>query len=123
MRRYISLFALFALTAVYASAATEDIVRKGFNVNAGGRLTLDAGFGDVRIVTGGTGVAIEIVRRAKTNDREDAAEIFRDHELTFDQSGNDVSVKARYDRGNQWFHWDNGLSVQWNIRVPAKYSV
>ncbi|HWW61687.1 MAG TPA: DUF4097 family beta strand repeat-containing protein [Thermoanaerobaculia bacterium] len=123
MRRHISLIALLVLIALSASASTDDVVRKGFNVTAGGRLTLEAGFGDVRIVTGGTGVAIEVVRRARTNDREDAAEIFRDHEISFDQNGNDVIVKARYDRDNHWFHWDNGLSVQWNIRVPAKYSV
>lgn len=123
MRRIISLTTLILLASVAASASTEDIVRKGFNVTAGGRLTLEAGFGDVRIVTGGTGVAIEIVRRARTSDREDAAEVFRNHELTFEQNGNDVFVKARYDRDNSWFHWDTPLSVQWNIRVPAKYHV
>ncbi|HVR39127.1 MAG TPA: DUF4097 family beta strand repeat-containing protein [Thermoanaerobaculia bacterium] len=123
MRRLVSITTLLLLAAVAAQASVDDVIRKGFNVNAGGRLTLDASFGDVKVVTGGNGVAIEIVRRARTADKSEAAEIFKDHEITFDQNGNDVFIKSRYDHPNRWFHWNDSLSVQWNIRVPKNYSV
>jgi len=114
MRRAILLFSSILL--VTAFAANGDVIRKGFNVGDGGTLTLDADVGDVKIVSGGSGVAVEIVRQG-------AAETLRQNEITFDQSGNDVSIRSKYEQPRRWFHWDNDLRIKYNIRVPSRYNV
>ena len=122
MRRLTLALAL-VLAAATAQAAIEDApVRRGFNVSAGGTLRLDAGRGNIRIVTGGSGVAVEVLKSARTNDREDAAELFRDFEIDFDQSGNDVVIRGRDRNKPNWFQWSDKMRVQWNIRVPANYN-
>jgi DUF4097 and DUF4098 domain-containing protein YvlB len=114
MRRAILVTSILILTAF--ASANADTIRKGFNVAEGGTLTLDADLGNVKVVSGGTGVAVEIVR-------EGPAESIRENEITFDQSGNDVSIRSKYEHGSRWFHWNNDLKVRYNIRVPSHYNV
>ena len=119
MRHTITLAALLlAATSVFAA---EDVIKKGFNVADGGTLRLNGAVGNIRIVTGGTGVAVEITRKA--DDRQ-AEERMRGHKITFDQQGNDVVIESELDRDrSRWFSWDNDYDVQWNIRVPDRYNL
>lgn len=100
--------------------ASQDVIRKGFNVSEGGTLRLDASIGSIKIVSGGTGLAVEIVRKARGRAGEDR---MRDHRITFDQQGNDVVIESDHD-DHHWsfFSWDE-YDVQWNIRVPAHYNL
>ncbi|HEX2062647.1 MAG TPA: hypothetical protein VHK90_18040 [Thermoanaerobaculia bacterium] len=111
---------LLALTLAIPAFAAEDTIRKGFNVADGGTLQLTAGLGNVTIVTGGDGVAIEIVRTAHGRSAE---ERMREHQIDIRQSGNDVIIDGRLER--DWFEWSvwNEYKVQWNIRVPDRYNV
>lgn len=120
MRRSLVLAALLlAATSVFAET---DVIRKGFNVADGGTLRLDADFGDVKIVAGGTGVAVEITREG---DGKRGRELMREHKITIRQDGNDVVIDSDIDRDNSWFNffnWSN-YEVQWNVRVPKNYNV
>lgn len=120
MRRtlLVSLLLLLA-TSVFAA---DDVERKGFNVADGGTLKLDAGVGDVKIVTGGTGVAVELVRSYRGRRGE---ERMRDMEVTYTQQGNDVVIETDMGRDDKWFNWNNwgNFKVQWNIRVPDRYNL
>ncbi len=120
MRRtlLVSLLLLLA-TSVFAA---DDVLRKGFNVADGGTLKLDAGVGEVKIVTGGTGVAVELVRTYRGKRGE---ERMRDMEVTFNQQGNDVIIDTDMGRDDNWFNWNNWahFEVQWNIRVPDRYNL
>lgn len=118
MRRTIILIA--ALTLTVSAFAAEDVIKKGFSVSDGGTLRLDGANGKIRVVTGGTGVAVEITRKA---DGRRAERIMRDHKITFDQQGNDVIIESDIDNDNSWFSWDDDYEVQWNIRVPDRYNV
>ncbi|HUP59921.1 MAG TPA: DUF4097 family beta strand repeat-containing protein [Thermoanaerobaculia bacterium] len=111
---------ILALTLFIATAAqaASDTIRRGFNVAEGGTLHLDAGIGSITIVTGGTGVAFEIIRDA---DGRKGAEVLRDHRITFRQEGNDVYVESDWD--DSWDRWFRRYEVKWNIRVPARYNV
>jgi DUF4097 and DUF4098 domain-containing protein YvlB len=111
---------LFAATSIFAA---DDVIRKGFNVSDGGTLYLDADFGDVTIVSGGNGVAVEIIREARGRE---AQQRLRDHKIEFAQRGNDVVISTPdRDHDRKWFNffdWDD-FEVQWNIRVPKHYNL
>jgi hypothetical protein len=116
MRRTLTLALVFAL-ATAAHAAT-DTIRRGFNVADGGTLHLDAGVGSITIVSGGSGVAFEVIRKARGLHDDDE---LREHRITFNQQGNDVYVESDFD--HSWDRWFSNYNVQWNIRVPAHYNV
>jgi len=119
MRRSI----LLAITILLASNAFPDVIKRGFNVADGGTLHLDGAYGNIKIVTGGTGVAVEIKRDA---DGRHAARRMAEHKITFAQHGNDVVIESDFDGGGRirWFGWDDDdYEVQWNIRVPDRYNV
>jgi DUF4097 and DUF4098 domain-containing protein YvlB len=120
MRRLVTL--TLALAVAIPALAAEDTIRRGFNVADGGTLRLTAGIGDVTVVTGGTGVAIEIIRES---DGRRGEELMREHDIDIRQSGNDVIIDGKLDRDNGWFRmWDgDDYEVKWNIRVPARYNV
>ncbi|HUP49077.1 MAG TPA: DUF4097 family beta strand repeat-containing protein [Thermoanaerobaculia bacterium] len=116
MRRLFTLAFLFLFSS--GAFAAEDTIRRGFRVGDGGTLKLDARIGSVTIVTGGTGVAVEVVRRATGMMADEA---LRDHEIAFEQRGDDVIITSKHDHGlRQWF---SSYRVKWNIRVPARYNV
>lgn len=119
MRRSI----ILALTLLAASAAYGDVIKRGFNVPDGGTLRLEGGIGNIKIVTGGTGVAIEVTRDA---DGRSGERQMREHKITFEQRGNDVYIDSDTDGNDsnfKWFSWDDDYEVQWNIRVPDRYNV
>lgn len=115
------IFAL-ALLLIASTTFADETIRKGFNVPDGGTLRLDAGIGDITVIAGGTGVAVEVVRKARGRDGE---KLMRDHKITFEQQGNDVVIKGDRDREIRWFGgwWGNDYEVDWNIRVPSRYNV
>lgn len=110
-----------ALFVASTAGAADDIIRKGFDVADGGTLRLDGAVGDIKVVTGGKGVAIEVVRKASGRR---GAERLKEHRIEFQQSGNDVIINSDYeDNWNGWLSFSNDYEVQWNIRVPANYNV
>src|SRR6266852_1713650 len=101
-----------------AEAAVRDDVHRTFNVADGGTLTLDADLRDVTITTGGSGVAVDIFREARS------AEVLKEHDLTFDQQGNDVHVRSKH-RGDgfHWFQITDSIKLRYEIRVPSRYNL
>lgn len=124
MRRHLPYTLALAAVLSIASAATaaEDTIRKGFNVADGGTLRLDSNIGEVRIVTGGSGVAIEVLRKAEGRKGEQR---LRGHRIDFRQSGNDVIIASDFDDDDSWswLRFSDDYEVQWNIRVPSHYNV
>ena len=120
MRRLLP-FALFLFIAGSALAA-DDTIRRGFHVAEGGTLRLEAGVGKITIVTGGTGVAVEIVRDARGTYAED---LMRNHRIEFEQRGNDVIITSDLPDRDRRFSHDRSsrYDVEWNIRIPARYNV
>ncbi|HYC93101.1 MAG TPA: hypothetical protein VEO54_28105 [Thermoanaerobaculia bacterium] len=118
MRRTIILIAALCFAA--SAFAAEDVIKKGFTVSDGGTLRLDGANGNIRIVTGGSGVAVEVTRSA---DGRRAEKLMRDHKITFEQRSNDVVIDSEMENDNSWFSWHDDYEVQWNIRVPDRYNV
>jgi Toastrack DUF4097 len=116
MRRVSLVFAALALTALTAHA-DQNTVHRTFNVGNGGTLHVDADVGDVHVTSGSAGaVTIEVTRRGSSED------VRNDH-LTFDQSGNDVTVRSRNEHESSWFRWSRSLDVHYEIRIPSRYNI
>jgi DUF4097 and DUF4098 domain-containing protein YvlB len=118
MRRVSLIFATLALTAVASAHADSNAnIHRTFNVGDGGTIRLDADVGDVRLTSGGPGtLTVEVTRRGTSDE-------INKNVLTFDQSGNDVTVRSRFEHESSWFHWSRDLSVHYTIRIPAHYNV
>jgi len=117
MRRFTILVPVL-LVSLSAFGAT-DTIRKGFSVSPGGTLHLDARIGEITVVTGGNGVAVEIVRSAHGKNAEDR---MAEHHIDFQQSGNDVTIDSQLE--DHWnFFGNDDYDVKWNIRVPSRYNL
>lgn len=124
MRRLALISLLLLTVAGSASAAMSNTIRKGFSVADGGTLTVDVSTGNIQIVSGGSGVAVEIVRNARTSSQAKADELFRRYDVNLSQNGNDVAIRTTNDH-NEWHFFDFGdpIDMQVNVRVPSRYSV
>jgi putative adhesin len=118
MRRVSLIFATLALTtAASAHADSNANIHRTFNVGNGGTIHLDADVGDVRVESGGAGtLTVEVTRRGSSDE-------MKENVVTFDQSGNDVNVRSRFEHESSWFHWSRDLSVHYTIHIPARYNV
>ncbi len=118
MRRSI----ILAIALLLSSSAFADVIKKGFNVSDGGTLRLEGGYGNIKIVTGGSGVAVEITRDAEGRKAERR---LAEHKITFDQQGSDVIINSDFgnDRIRLFGRDDDDYDVQFNIRVPDRYNV
>lgn len=105
----------------------RNTIKETFKVRPGGSLYVDIDHGDVQITSAhGNEVLIEVERTAETDDRSDAADMFKRHNVSFEQRGGDVYVKGRYDEaGSTWGRWRNHsrLRVRVFVRVPDRYNV
>jgi len=121
--RLSALIFVSTLTAAAAQAAISDTVHRTFNVAEGGTLNVEVDGGGVKIVSGGSGVTVDVDRKARTSSKTEADEIFGKLELTIDQQGNDVRVISKYPRTAHWFNWSNELDLHYTIHVPTRYNI
>lgn len=100
----------------------EDSVSKSFTVEPGGTLTLDSARGSIEVRgTEGNRVDIEIAREAKTEDKNEAEEIFAYLRFDFQQTGKDVAIKGiKTTDSNKKM---NKLKVKFIVTVPQNYNV
>lgn len=117
---FIAIFVL--ILAGISFGSIEDSVNKSFSVGPGGTLTLDTARGSIEVQgKEGNRVDIEVVRKAKTSDKNQTKEIFGYLRLDFSQSGNDVIVKGT--KTNVSSKKLNKLNVKFILTVPRSYNV
>ena len=104
--------ALVAASAAYA--ADETPIHRTFNVAPGGTLTLDTDVGDIRVTSGGSGVTVDVTQHVRASNRTLG--------VTFDQQGNDVTVRARFEGASRWFNWSD-VDAKFVVTVPSQYNV
>lgn len=116
------LFATAAAFVVPVQARIERTVEKTFTVNGSGLIRLQTGGGGITINHGPEGVVkIQAKQRIRASSEDEADELLRDLDLKFNQSGNDVSASAKYERSGGWFK-ATPVSVEFVATVPASYS-
>jgi hypothetical protein len=117
----------FALSAVVVSAASkiERTVEKSFSVAAGGTLQVETQGGNIHVQPSTDSVAKVIARQKITADNDaEADEILKKLALTIEQTGNDVTASAKYERRPVGFtrgSWPP-VQVDFIVSVPASFA-
>ncbi|MDP3073927.1 MAG: DUF4097 family beta strand repeat-containing protein [Opitutaceae bacterium] len=115
---------LFAASASPAPAAIERVVEKTFTVAGAGTLRIETQGGGIRVQPGAAS-AVRVVARQKIRaaTEAEADELLKKLELTFEQSGNDVSAVARYEKRSGWgFGSWPPVTVEFEVTVPAEFA-
>jgi len=110
----------------YLSADTEDVVKKSFNVESGGTLTLNTNMGTIQVETHSSKtINVEVIKKVGYDNADKAREIFSDFNLDFNQSGSDLRIEGKYKRQKGVFSWSgsNRFSVKYLIKVPQHYNL
>lgn len=104
-----------------------DIIKRSFKVNQGGTLFLDVDQGGVEVTTRrGSEVLIEIELTVDVDDRTKAKEVMESYRSDFDQRGNDIFVRSRFDKTEGfWGRIRDASKVKIHItaRIPEQYNV
>ncbi len=118
---------LTAACTVSVSGGIEDILTKTYSVSPGGTLTVNADLGSIEVeATSGSSVDIRVLQEVRTSNQNKADKILKDFEVDFSQQGNDVFIKAEYQRHGWQKLWDNiskHLRIKFIVSVPRVYNV
>jgi DUF4097 and DUF4098 domain-containing protein YvlB len=125
-----ALLGALLLTAAAAwplqAATTESNLHRTFAVQPGGRLVMEVDRGSIDIATSDRGdVQVEVTRKVTKGNAAKAAEIFAAHEVTFDQDGDRVEVRARIKKDAQsWFNrGSQNLQVEYHVLAPRQFNL
>jgi hypothetical protein len=108
-----------------AHAKIERTFEKTFAVQAAGKLRLETQGGEIRVTPGADGVVkITVREKIRASTEAEADELLKKLELDFDQTGNDVTATAKYERQLPGFHWGSWPPVQVDfiVTVPASFA-
>ncbi|HKQ74262.1 MAG TPA: DUF4097 family beta strand repeat-containing protein [Blastocatellia bacterium] len=110
--------------SISARAAVQGDIQRTFSVRPGGRLVMDVDLGSIEVSTGGESqVVANVYRRVERAGDSRAEELLRQHEVDFDQQGNNVTIRARYPQEDyrRWRH--SSLQVRYVISIPREFNV
>jgi DUF4097 and DUF4098 domain-containing protein YvlB len=112
-------------TSLEASEFDKNL-EKSFTVTGGGKLVVQVSRGSIEVKTEETDkVQIHVLRQVKGGSQAQADELFANHQLTFDQTGNTVSAveKNKNQRSWSWHSGQPSLQVRYEIGIPKKFNV
>lgn len=108
-----------------ARAQIEQQQSKSFTVSRGGDLSMQVDRGSINLETADTKtLKIEVVRKARGLSRAEAEELFAEHEIRFEQDGNQISVKAEFKKaGPRGVARRSRLQVEYTVSLPKEFNV
>lgn len=108
------------------AVAQEERSEKSFTVKPGGWLELRADFGSVEVTSWSKDeVKVEVTKWVEGRSQRRASELFKDYEITYNQTANGVAITAKmYGGSRRWWGGNNdGLQVEFRLSVPQKYNL
>lgn len=117
---------LFITVSALGAADHERNLEKTFAVTPGGKLMVQVDRGSIQInPDGGEKVQVQVFRIVKGGSTSQAEELFRAHEVTFEQTGATVSVieKSQKNRLGSWSSGQPNFQVRYQISIPKKFNV
>ena len=118
--------------AAFGNAAShfdvKDTIKSDpYKVESGGTLYIDLDRGNIEVKTTPRNVVtIELERSVDVDDRDDAKRLFEQHDYAFEQKGDDVFIRSRYDDSSGLFgRWRNQgkFKLRVIVRVPEAYNI
>jgi Putative adhesin len=105
-------------------ASVQGDITKTIPVQPGGRLVMDVSPGPIEVkTTGDSQIVVEISRKAERVDASRAEELLRNHEVTFEHLGNNLTIRAKV-RNEGWKLWRrSGLKVRYVVSIPSEFNV
>ena len=105
-------------------ASGQGDIRRTFSVQPGGILVMDVQPGSIEVRTGAEPqIVVEVFRKVERASESRAEDILRQHEVSFDQQGNNLTVRARV-KDDGFKIWQRyGLNVRYVVSVPAEFNV
>ena len=119
------LFSALLATPVLAAGRIERTVEKSFNVAGAGTLHVETQGGEIRVSpSGDRTVKVTAREKIRADSDAEADEILKKLELTIEQTGNDITARAKYERQPSGFHWGSWPPVQVDfiVTVPAEFA-
>ena len=120
---------LTGATAEDISHGVNNVIEKTYNVNPGGRLTVNADIGSIDIQTH-TQDSVEIVltKKSKKPSNKRLQKALADFKVTFDVTRSDVSIRGTFQRGRSYWRWHplvnlRHLDIHFLVTVPQRYNV
>jgi DUF4097 and DUF4098 domain-containing protein YvlB len=106
------------------SATVQGDIKRSFSVQPGGRLFMDVEPGSIDVKTSGDSqIVVDVIRKVERANQSQAEEILRQHEVTFEQKGNDLIIRARNgNEGNRFWRRHN-LNVRYLVSIPNEFNV
>lgn len=126
MKRTLLLLVLGALSALPLSAKIVRSVEKTFQVQPGGTLRVSTQGGDVTVRTAEVPeVRVTARQSIRADSEQEADELLEKLILKIEQSGDDVTAEAKYERGRpaRWFRSWPPVQVDFVVTVPTRYNV
>ena len=105
------------------------VIKKTYNVNPGGHLTVNTDIGTVDIQTHTQdSVEIVITKKAKRQSDKRAQKVLADFKVTFDETPSGVSITGSFQRGKTYWKWHPlfnlyHLDIRFLVTVPRRYNV
>ena len=123
--RWLLAAGLASVSVVVAHARIDRVVEKSFPVTGAGVLRVETQGGGIRVSpSADSAVRITAKQRINASSEAEANELFKKLELTFEQTGNDVRVIAKYERqpsGSLFGSWPP-VQVDFEILVPSSFA-
>jgi hypothetical protein len=117
-------FPLLLVSAIAASATTEEKLNQRFSVQSGGTVVVDVDFGAINVSTNGTSeVVADVWRKIGRKKKADEEAFLQDHPVTFTQDGNTVTIRSHGKTRSSWsLSGRNSNDAKYTISVPARFS-
>jgi hypothetical protein len=128
MKHLLPVLALGALLATPAllEAKITRTVEKTFTVQPGGNLQASTQGGDITIKTADSGEVRVLVKQViSASSEKEADELLAKLTLKLEQTGNDVLVESKYEKGGprNWFGSWPPVNVSFEVTVPKNYNL
>lgn len=109
-----TLLAVFASTSLAVSAAERETETFSFELNEGGRISLENVNGDVEI-TGGTGSRVEIIAEKSADDADDLARL----EVKIMADPDAIRIETVHAKNDKRWMNNNSGEVSYTLKVPS----
>ncbi len=108
----------------------EKTIKKEFKVSASGLLKVDNSFGNLVLTSWNEDrIAIEVHIKTNGDNEEKVQEKLDEISVEFEQSGETVSAKTKFNKGKTGWNWNWGgnknvsMQVNYTIKLPVKHNV